>query len=425
MLAVGFQAQAAWVTEYQITGDDPGGLPPTVELEEGVELEVTAVGESEVPVPTLYGEAESDDILIGGTDTMTEEGTEGFFDVLTSPATEGFFDVTYEMEGVDIPTYEAPPSWLGSLWQGVKEGVTLAFTFDPVKKAERRLEFAETRMRMAAALEGEAQDDPRLRDRAEKMLHKAQGYLEQIGRDQDKWLTKALEAGERGERLLQNIGRHQVSREMIMDRFEETLPDDDRLDRIRQMRQEGLETGKRLLNALDNENIPERVREHLGKVKQGIEAHATDVQRYREEKRQLLERRQQGDEAAQGELRQLQLRRQQQVEQRLNRYGVTAEDDWEAPSVLTPPPDAGAPGVAPPLPPPDDAASGLPTGKRQLMPVGTDVAEPMDRENTIECIGADCPAGSGVSPDVIDPVRPRSVSPDVIDPSAMPPPVDR
>lgn len=219
----------------------------------------------------------------------------------------------FDLEGLDLqlPSGEVP-SGFGLWWRGVKENVSLAFTFNAERKAEKRLQYAEERMRMADALADKA-DDPKVQKRIEKLVGKAHKFMDKMEKDKDKWFDKS---SERAQRLVSNITRHHFNRETVMDNLEDQLPEDS-LNEIRTMREEGLESSKRLLNAIANEDIPGAVRSHLQGVKEQIEKHAEDVKQYREQKTELLERRKAGDEAASGELEMLRGKRHEQVKDRV------------------------------------------------------------------------------------------------------------
>lgn len=219
----------------------------------------------------------------------------------------------FDLEGLDLQSTSGEvPSGFGLWWRGVKENVSLAFTFNAERKAEKRLQYAEERMRMADALADEA-DDPKVHKRIEKLVGKANKFMDKMEKDKDKWFDAS---SERAQRLVGNITRHHFNRETIMDNLEENMPEE-KLDKVREMREEGLESRARLLNAIGNENIPEAVRDHLRGVKEQIEKHAEDVKQYREQKTELLERRKAGDGTATEELEAQRLERHEQVKGRV------------------------------------------------------------------------------------------------------------
>lgn len=219
----------------------------------------------------------------------------------------------FSLEGLDLqPPSGEVPSGFGLWWRGVKENVSLAFTFNVERKAEKRLQYAEERMRMADALADKA-DDPKVQKRIEKLVGKANKFMDKMEKDKDKWFD---ESSERAQRLVGNITRHHFNWETVMDNLEENMPEE-KLDKVREMREEGLEGRARLLNAIGNENIPEVVRDHLRGVRERIEKHAEDVKQYREQKTELLERRKAGDGTATEELEAQRFERHERVKDRV------------------------------------------------------------------------------------------------------------
>ncbi|KPJ84970.1 hypothetical protein AMJ57_04880 [Parcubacteria bacterium SG8_24] len=253
-----------------------------------------------IDLPEVEGEAE-----IAGHESETE------WAVL--PADEVFGPGGWSLEGVEVEEFTAVPSTFGLWWRSVKETVTTAFTFNPLKKAELRVKYAEERMRLAELIAEKAGDDPKLQKRAGKMVDKAHRLMEQVTAKYDKWFDP--EDG-KAQKLIGNITRHQLNKEAVMDRLEENL-DEEQLDKIRELREKGLQGSQRLLNAIENENIPERVREHLQGIKDRIEDHASEVREYREQKRELLEQRKAGEEGAEEGLRELRRERLDRVKERV------------------------------------------------------------------------------------------------------------
>lgn len=247
-------------------------------------------------VPTLYednleGEV-VDDIIIGGLDSATDE----------------LDDVE-----LDIPE-EVPTGW-GLFWRGVRERVSVAFTFDPVKKAEKQLVFAEERMAIAEKI-AENTDNENAQERAEKMVERAQEFMAKVGENKDKWLE---EGGERAEKLFKNVATHQVRVQKSFDRIELNLPED-KLEKWDELREKAEEKGQNFVNALQKGNVPEQVREHLENVKQRVENHLETVKQYRDEKKELLEAVKSGDENAKEGLEVLHEERKQELEQNREQY---------------------------------------------------------------------------------------------------------
>lgn len=204
------------------------------------------------------------------------------------------------------------PSGFGLLWQDVRERVSLMFTFDPVDKAEKRIMYAERRMEMAQQLV--ANESEALQQRGQHMIERAEQYMARVEQKKETWVQKAEE---RTERIAQRIGDYQEHREYVMDILENTAPED-RAEAIQALREEFSAQGTRLLNALDNENIPEQVREHLTEVKERIETHAQEVQVHRERVQELKKEKPSVD--VDPEIQQIREERREHVQERVEQH---------------------------------------------------------------------------------------------------------
>lgn len=215
------------------------------------------------------------------------------------------------LEGIEVKTSEKVPSGLGLWWRGMRERVAVATTFNPVKKAEKQLKFAEERLQIAKTI-AEKSDDPKVQEKAEKMVARANVFMQRVEERKDKWMEKK---DERSERLLKNIATHELRREKIMDRLEEKLPED-KLEKIREHRAKALEQGERLLNAINNENAPDKVRQHLQNVKIRIETRSAEVKEFRVKAAELKAKAEAGDVNAKTELKNLREERKENVQER-------------------------------------------------------------------------------------------------------------
>ncbi len=299
-------------TEDLVVGEDVEAVPTlyddTVAVEpiiveggdtvsgDGEELPIKEV----VGVDNLEGEVQ-DEIIIGGLDSLDGKGDDGLVD--------------FELSVPD----ETPGNW-GLFWRGVRERVSVAVTFDPVKKAEKQLKFAEERMLIAEKMA--ESDNEKIQARAEKMIEKAQGYMEKVEARKDKWLENK---DERVQKLLQNVATHQVRREGVLDRIEARIPED-KMEKWQEMREKTLEGSHRLLGAIENENIPEKVKEHLQGIKIRVEEHLQEVKQFNEQKRELKQAVKEGVEDAKIELQQLHEQRQEILQQRKNDFEHKKEE---------------------------------------------------------------------------------------------------
>jgi len=199
--------------------------------------------------------------------------------------------VSEELEGMKIEEPKEVPSGFGLWWKGLKEQVSIGLTFNPVKKAEKQLQFAEERMRLAELM-AQKSEDQKVQARIHRVIGQAQKMMEKVEARRERLLEQK---NEEGQRLLRNIATHQIRREAVMDRIEEKLPEG-AVEKFDELREKAAAQERRLLNAINNENAPAETREHLQAVKDRIEAHAEEVKQYRERRAELMQEFKAGDE---------------------------------------------------------------------------------------------------------------------------------
>ena len=217
------------------------------------------------------------------------------------------------LDGVEVDTIEKIPSNFGLWWRSVRETLVLTFTWNEMSKAERSLEFAEERMRIAKMIAEQQPNDAEAQEKAQKMIAKAQRFMERVETKKDKWSKDKNK--EEVNRLVSNIATHQSNADVILDELEKELSGD-AADAISELREKGSETNSRLLNAIANENISAETKEHLEEIKNRIEEHAAQVQEYNKERKELQEQVRSGVEGAQEDLQALKEERQTQIQTR-------------------------------------------------------------------------------------------------------------
>lgn len=215
-----------------------------------------------------------------------------------------------ELKDVVIEEVTKIPSNWGLFWRGIKEKVSIITTFDHVKKAGKQLRFAEERMKIADFIT-EKSEDPKMRRKADKMIDQAQKFMDHIEKNKDKWISKE---NEKAGKLLRNVATHQIRREAVLDRIESKLSED-QIERFQEIREKTVASSHRLLNAIDNDKVPEEVRDHLRNVKTRIEEHAEGIKQFKEQKTQLLKDVATGDQDAKTKLKELFNNRKNKVKQ--------------------------------------------------------------------------------------------------------------
>lgn len=223
-------------------------------------------------------------------------------------------------EGIEVQEPQKAPTRFGLVFRGIRERISHAITLSQTKKAEKAMKFAEERMLMAEKmLENATSEDGK--EQANKMLGKANEWMEKMQKSQE----KAIEKGEKHiSRLLQNRAKQFERQEQIMDRIEQKVEEksdgsNGDVGKVLEFRQMFTEKSRRLENALQNENIPEEVRTHLKEVKERIEAHADEVKKKVEEVKQLQEGVENGDEKARVKFDQFRERRMEELRTKMEK----------------------------------------------------------------------------------------------------------
>jgi len=199
------------------------------------------------------------------------------------------------LENIGSSVIEEVPSSFGLFFRGIRERISLMTTFNPVKKAEKRLQYALERENIAERILEESLDFA-AQKKAQDMIDRSQAFIEKVHEQQEKWMNGQ---DDRAQQLLKNVANFELRREKLFDRLEEKLSDE-QLIKFQEKRDVIEQKSQRLLNALDNENIPEEIRLHLQKVKERVEEHYDQQQEY---KAGLLKAIQSGDATAVKELR--------------------------------------------------------------------------------------------------------------------------
>jgi len=204
---------------------------------------------------------------------------------------------TDELESLDEVNIAEPtkvPGTFGLWWRGIKENLSLAVTFDPIKKAEKQLRFAEERVKLANFI-AEKSEDPEAQAKAVKIIERANQFMEKIQARSGDLLEKV---NERTEKLLANVARHELNKEKVLNKLEDRVPLEGlpELQRVKASIREKTEVF--LEKIMENENIPEEVRARITTRKEAITVRQEERVELREESKELLEKALAGDEEA-------------------------------------------------------------------------------------------------------------------------------
>lgn len=215
------------------------------------------------------------------------------------------------LEGVEVAEPTSVPSSFGFWWRNWRERASVALTLDPVKKAEKRLVFAEERMKLAEYI-AQNSTDPKVQEKAQQMLAKADEYIQKI---EDKKDDLVNSTDQRAKVLLRNVARHQVNQTLVLDKLEDKLPPE-KLEQFQQFR-EKVEVRQEnfLQNIQDNPNVPQEVKDKVSEVAARVEARVQERQEFRVEQKDLLDQIKSGNEQARTEFETLRQERQEQLQQ--------------------------------------------------------------------------------------------------------------
>lgn len=225
------------------------------------------------------------------------------------------------LDGIQVEEVKTIPTGFGLWWKGIKEQIKVAVTFDPVKKSELRLQYAQERMNIAQKI-AESSIDAKVQERAQKVVESAEKMMAKIEENKAKWLANS---DEKVQRLLKNVATYQLNKENILNKIEEKVPAD-KLLKWEEMRDSMTEKGQGLLRAMENENMPEAVKAHLEAVKNKIDEQVQVVKEFRAEKKDLLEKAKSGDETAREELEKLQEEKKARLEEVKQNWEVKKEE---------------------------------------------------------------------------------------------------
>lgn len=276
-------------------------------------------------VPTVEVTTDSSaTVTVTAQPVVGETSTEASVQTTTSVETD---DEGPALEGVEVAKPTAVPSNFGLWWRGLRERVSIALTLDPIKKAEKRLVFAEERQKLAEYIATHATDE-KVKAKATEMMEKAQEQIAKVEELKDKFKDKI---DERAQRLLKNLATHELRREKVLQKLEEKLPEAQ--EKLDELRAQGLEVGERLLNAINNENLPPAVKERLEAVKIRIASTTEAVKQFRDDRKEIFDKVQSGEldkDAAKEQLKNLQEERKTEMEGIRADFKTSREDLKEA-----------------------------------------------------------------------------------------------
>ena len=171
-------------------------------------------------------------------------------------------DVTPDDLGVSDPKIlpDSPLYFFKNLWRGIRS----TFTFNPVKKVELRLRYADERLIEAKKLAQKTGKD----EIFEKTLENYQDDIDSIKNRAEKLKEKAKD-NPRISKFLDKLTDRTIKQQKLMDKFEEKFADKPEvLNRIKNARERALEHFGKVISRLEEKDkIPQRIERSLDKIK--------------------------------------------------------------------------------------------------------------------------------------------------------------
>ena len=210
-------------------------------------------------------------------------------------------DKLEQLDGLKVDEVKKIPSGFGFWWRNVREWVSTSLTFDLVKKAEKQLKFAEERMKLADYIIQNS-TDPKVQEKAQKMLEKANQHIQKIEERKDNLIKKA---DEKSQKLLENIAKHHLNKERILEKIEDKLSPE-KLEEFLRLRRIAEEKRQNFLNDLKNDpNVNQEIKDKVTNVLSRVENIHKIREEFRMQHKDILEKVKAGSEEAKKEFEEL------------------------------------------------------------------------------------------------------------------------
>ncbi len=203
--------------------------------------------------------------------------------------------------GVVVQAVTKMPTGWGLWWRGVKEVIVVNLTFDPVKKAEKRIQFAEENIKIAEYVSANT-TDAKKQAWAQKRVEKANEHIAKLEESKDEWINHP-EARKR--ELIKNLATHQIHREKVLDKMEERLPTE-KAEKLQEIRTKAIEQREEFIDKIkNNPNIPSSTLRRLENVRTMVQTKLQDIKDYQADKQELLKKIKDGSVTSTGAIKDL------------------------------------------------------------------------------------------------------------------------
>jgi len=225
-------------------------------------------------------------------------------------------DEAETLEGVAVAEPTSIPSGFGFWWNDLKENLSLALTFDLVKKAEKQLLFAARRVKLAEYMM-ENSADAKVQEKAQQLLARANEYTQKIQERKDELAERT---DSKAQILLANAAKQQMNLELALDKIEDKIPAE-KLAIFQQWRTQIEAEQQQFLDGLkNNSDVPRAVKDKITEIKARIQVKLQERETFRSQQKEILDEIKAGREDAKAALEMLREERVQALETAREEY---------------------------------------------------------------------------------------------------------
>ncbi len=226
-------------------------------------------------------------------------------------------DEAETLDGVQLTEPKNIPSGFGLWWNDLKENISLALTFNLVKKAEKQVQFAAQRVKLAEYMIQNS-SDPKVQEKAQQLLARANEYMQKLEERKNE-LAQNVDQ-EKVKTLLSNAAKQQMNLELALDKTEDKiLPE--KLEAFQQWRQQIEARQQQFLENLNNNpNVPQAVKDKITEIKARIQVKLQDREEFRAQQKEILDEIKAGRKEAVAALEQLRAEKKQAVKPAQEQY---------------------------------------------------------------------------------------------------------
>jgi hypothetical protein len=172
---------------------------------------------------------------------------------------DAILDTEVTASDLEVDEITKMPSGIGNWWGGFKQKMSIAFTFNPIKKAEKQLHYADERMARAQYMVENAKNSKTV-EKAQKMIEQSENYVDRVREKLATIKTEPAKIEKLKDKYLHQAQLHH----QILEKMENRVPEDV-LIKIKEKREAYLERFKQGLEKFDGEN-KEKIAERMERV---------------------------------------------------------------------------------------------------------------------------------------------------------------